>query len=111
MAEPVQLIELALADEHRLFSPFCFRVRLALCHKGLSFTRCGRRRGGALMTHFGAAEADWCSTEMHYADKPKIAPYDKVALPGLCAAPCARARLTSAAYAVACARVQGQAHE
>jgi glutathione S-transferase len=34
----VKLYELAGAEDARLFSPYCWRIRLALEHKGLSFT-------------------------------------------------------------------------
>ena len=33
----IQLYDLAAADERILFSPFCWRVRMALLHKGLPF--------------------------------------------------------------------------
>ena len=32
---PLRLFDLAGADEHRRFSPYCWRIRLALAHKGL----------------------------------------------------------------------------
>ncbi len=33
----ILLYELAGADDHRIFSPFCWRIRMALLHKGLDF--------------------------------------------------------------------------
>lgn len=33
----IELWELAAADDNRRFSPFCWRIRLALRHKGLTF--------------------------------------------------------------------------
>ncbi len=36
-ATPIKLYELAGAEDNRRFSPFCWRVRFALLHKGLLF--------------------------------------------------------------------------
>ncbi len=33
----IKLYELAAAEDDRLFSPYCWRVKMALAHKGLSF--------------------------------------------------------------------------
>lgn len=33
----IKLYELAAADDDRLFSPYCWRVKIALAHKGLAF--------------------------------------------------------------------------
>jgi glutathione S-transferase len=55
---PLKLYELVGTDDARPFSPFCWRTRMALAHKGLS-----------------AESIPWCFT-----DKPAIAPHksDKV---------------------------------
>ena len=34
----ITLYDLAGADEHRRFSPYCWRTKMALAHKGLAFT-------------------------------------------------------------------------
>jgi len=34
----ITLYDLAGADEHRRFSPYCWRTKMALAHKGLGFT-------------------------------------------------------------------------
>jgi glutathione S-transferase len=34
----ITLYDLAGADEHRRFSPYCWRTKMALAHKGLTFT-------------------------------------------------------------------------
>ena len=34
----ITLYDLAGADENRRFSPYCWRARMALAHKGLTFT-------------------------------------------------------------------------
>ncbi|MEX2479765.1 MAG: glutathione S-transferase family protein [Gammaproteobacteria bacterium] len=34
---PIQLYDLAAADPRIMFSPFCWRIRMALLHKGLEF--------------------------------------------------------------------------
>ena len=46
-----ELFELCGADRELLFSPYCWRVRLALAHKGL----------------------DWQSRPIHFTDKEAIA--------------------------------------
>ena len=33
----IKLYDLAGAEEHRRFSPFCWRTKMALAHKGLAF--------------------------------------------------------------------------
>jgi glutathione S-transferase len=37
MAMTIKLYDLAGAEEHRRFSPFCWRTKMALAHKGLAF--------------------------------------------------------------------------
>jgi glutathione S-transferase len=58
---PLKLFELVGADEARPFSPFCWRTRMALAHKGLS-----------------AESIPWCFTE-----KDAIAPHKSEKVPVL----------------------------
>ncbi|MGA7803018.1 glutathione S-transferase family protein [Bradyrhizobium sp.] len=58
---PLKLFELVGTDETRPFSPFCWRTRMALAHKGLS-----------------ADSIPWCFTE-----KGAIAPYKSEKVPVL----------------------------
>jgi glutathione S-transferase len=57
----LKLFELVGADTSRPFSPFCWRTRMALAHKGLS-----------------AETIPWCFT-----DKPAVAPYQSDKVPVL----------------------------
>src|SRR6266851_4796296 len=58
---PLKLFELVGTDEQRPFSPFCWRTRMALAHKGLS-----------------AESIPWCFTE-----KDAIAPHKSEKVPVL----------------------------
>jgi len=58
---PLKLFELVGTDETRPFSPFCWRTRMALAHKGL-----------------GAESIPWCFT-----DKAAIAPHQSDKVPVL----------------------------
>src|SRR5882757_3122224 len=57
----IKLYELVGTDETRPFSPYCWRTRMALAHKGLS-----------------AQSIPWCFT-----DKPAIAPHQSERVPVL----------------------------
>ena len=58
---PLKLFELVGTDNARPFSPFCWRTRMALAHKGLS-----------------AESIPWCFTEKH-----AIAPHQSEKVPVL----------------------------
>lgn len=53
---PRQLYELCGADPARVFSPFCWRSRLALAHKGLDFTSMPWRFGETAALAFSGSE-------------------------------------------------------
>lgn len=60
-SQPIKLYELASADERRLFSPYVWRIRMALAHKGLDFE----------------------SVPWHFTEKEKIAFADSKTVPVL----------------------------
>ena len=57
----IQLFELASADQRILFSPYCWRIRMALTHKGLAFE----------------------SLPWHFIEKDRLEPYGSARVPVL----------------------------
>ena len=52
----ISLYDLAGADENRRFSPYCWRTKMALAHKGLAFTTIPWRfTDKAIIAPFGSA--------------------------------------------------------
>lgn len=58
---PIQMFELAGADEARVFSPYCWRICMALAHKGL----------------------EWETLPWRFGDKARIAPFGSETVPVL----------------------------
>ena len=99
----IQLYDLAGADPRYLFSPFSWRVRMALLHKGLDFevvpwrfsareaiAESGSKAVPVIKDGDAWVSDSWaiaCYLDTHYADRPPLFP-----------APCgeAHARLVSA---------------